>query len=412
MTGNGSGAELLLESVRSKQKHELATFMQDEIERFATSWSALVSPGGRIRLRAGGICQLHRLIAGSLFLQMLCFSSSHAVVFAATSSSSITNTGNSSGSTASTTAVTKRPVKKRSRQEINDSTSPIILEHCDPLAPDMSAEAIQLADLLGLTAKLRRLIQLNKEAESSPNGMNREAREERTDLKLEVLETVEESRLQIDCVQSEIEEEEVVLEEARRLISDERDKRVNRANQTAFRTNGVLWAVAEALDIPTYKSPRLSIPSGAIGIVAGIVPSIFSGYATRSSSGGTYRRKVYPNMLTKMFDLPTIPRVDYPGVVWLYLNANPPGETRSRKEIMQDRWRIDSYIHFFEKNQSKERLLLLTGNEPYTGNLDLVTDKLIMMGQIKAVTLQMSRPLLEICMVVRGKKQFANEVTH
>ena len=38
--------------------------------------------------------------------------------------------------------------------------------------------------------------------------------------------------------------------------------------------------------------------------------------------------------------------------------------------------------------------------------MELVSDKLIMIGQIKAVTLQMCRPLLEICMAVRGKKQF------
>ncbi len=302
----------------------------------------------------------------------------------------------------------KAPLKKKTREQISNAASPIMLQHSDPMAPEMSPEAIQLAELLGITAKLRRLIELNREL-AATSQTNRELRDERNDLRFEVLETVEESRLQIDCVQSEIAEEVVVLEEARRLIFDERDKRVNNANLAAFRTNGILWAVAEALDIPTYKHPKLSISSGSIGILAGIVPSLFSGYATRSSAGGQYKRQVYPNILTKMFDLPTIPRVDYPGVVWLYLNATPPSETRSRREIIVDRWKVDSYIHFFDKGETKDRLLLLTGNEPYIGDLNLLSDKLIMMGQIKAVTLQMSRPLLEICMVAHGKKHFAEQ---
>ncbi|HEY9685262.1 MAG TPA: hypothetical protein V6C86_27050 [Oculatellaceae cyanobacterium] len=293
--------------------------------------------------------------------------------------------------------------KKISRAVKNASVSPILTVHSDPLAPEMSAEALQLADLMGIKDKLKRLSELNKLAKSS--NLSIDQKEERWDLKFTLLETIEETRLQIDCVRGEIEEEEVVLEEARRLLGEERDDKVNRANINAFRTNGALWAVAEALDIPTYNRPKYSIPSGSIGIIAGIVPSIFSAVATRSSTGGTYKRQIYPNMLTKIFDVTPIPRVDYPGVVWLYLNTAAPGETKSRKQIIQERWRKDPYINYFRHNTSSESIMLLTGNAPYTGDLELVSDKLIMMGQVKAITLQMTRPLLEICMVVHDSKQ-------
>jgi hypothetical protein len=300
--------------------------------------------------------------------------------------------------------------KRYSRAEKNASVSPILSNHSDPLAPEMSAEALQLAELMGIKEKLQRLCELNKLAKTSK--LTLEQKEERWDLKFGLLENIEETRLQVDCVRGEIEEEEVVLEEARRLLADERDNKVNRANLAAFRTNGVLWAVAEALDIPTYKSPRYSIPSGSIGIIAGIVPSVFSAIATRSSSGGTYKRQIYPNMLTKIFDLPPIPRVEYPGVVWLYLNSAEPGETETRKQIMQNRWRKDPYISYFHHNVCSDNIKLLTGNEPYVGDMDMVSDKLIMMGQIKAITLQMTRPLLEICMVVHDTKQMQPETSH
>lgn len=285
---------------------------------------------------------------------------------------------------------------------------PIFEKLSDPLSTEMSADAEQLADLLGETQKLQRLMILVKQAQSG--SLSHSDREEMNDLRFEILETVEETRLQIDFIVAEIEEEQAILAEARDKFSADRDNRVNKANLLSFRTNGVLWALAEALSVPTYKSPKLSIPSGTIGILAGIVPSVFSGYATRSSAGGHYLRQVYPNILTKIYDFPTIPRVEFPEIVWQYFNSKPRGETRTRRQIMQERWRDDKNIHAFSGGVDKHKLLLLTGNEPYLADLELISDKLIMMGQVKAVTMQMSRPLLEICMAARGKKHFVHSV--
>jgi hypothetical protein len=278
----------------------------------------------------------------------------------------------------------------------------------DPGSPFMSADGMQLAESMGLRKKLERLSVLNAlhGALSEGERLTSEQREERSDLRFAVLESVEETRLQIDYIVAEIDEEQAILNEAVRLYSTDRDNRVNRANLLAFRTNGVLWAVAEALDIPTYKTPQLSIPSGAVGIVAGIVPSIFSIYATHSSNGSRYSRKPYPNILSKFYDFPTIPRIEYPPTVWDYFNAKPHGAAHTRREMIQKNWLEDNNIHIFKGGTSDEKLKKLTGNEPYVADMNLIEDKLIMMDQIKAVTLQMSRPLLEICMVARGKKRF------
>ncbi len=308
---------------------------------------------------------------------------------------------------AKTTKTWPRSVKGK----VRTYATPIFDKLTDPLSDSMSSDALQMAQLLGILDKLYRLAALKGELVGTPGShLSAEKREEMTDLKFDILETVEETRLQIDFVIAEIDEEQVILEEAERIFSEDRDNRVNRANQLAFRTNGALWAIAEAMDIPTYRTPRLSIPSGTVGIIAGIVPSLFSGHATRASSGGRYLRQIYPNILTKLYDIPTIPRVEYPDIVWQYLNAKPCGETRSRRELMREHWRDDSSIHAFKGGISENKLMLLTGNKPYTADLELISDKLIMMGQLKAVTLQMSRPLLEICMAVRGKKHFTEAI--
>jgi hypothetical protein len=294
----------------------------------------------------------------------------------------------------------------KTKKHVRTPGTPIFSTHSNPLGKEISADAIQLIDILGLHDKLQRLLEINALAGDTPSRLPVELRQERNDLHLEILDKVEETRLQIDLVTDEIDEEQVILEEGMRIFTEETDERVNRANLWAFRTNGVLWAVAEALTIPSYKSPKLSVPSGTVGIIAGIVPSVFSAYATRASDGGRFKRQIYPNMMTQLYDIPPIPRVEFPNVVWRWLNSSTSDDKRSRRQIILDHWRDDKNINVFHNGINHDKLMLLTGNENYNTNMQLISDKLIMMGQLKAVTRQMSRPLLEICMAAQGKKRF------
>ena len=304
--------------------------------------------------------------------------------------------------TGTTPHIPIKPLKGKTRSYV----TPIFEQLTDPLSEELSADGVQMAKMLGIYDKLHRVVELSSKKASAPDSMPLSEREELRDIKFDILEIVEETRLQIDFVVSEIDEEQVILEEALRIFEEDRDNRVNRANQLAFRTNGVLWAIAEGLSIPTYKNPTLSIPSGTVGIIAGIVPSLFSGYATRATAGGRYERKSYPNILTKLYDLPTIARIEFPDIVWRFLNSCPCGDTRTRKQVMQQHWSDDNNVHVFKGGVNHKKVMVLTGNEPYVADMTLLSDKLLMMGQVRAVVLQMSRPLLEICMVLRGKKHF------
>jgi len=295
-----------------------------------------------------------------------------------------------------------KPLKGKTRSY----ASPIFEQLTDPLSDEFSSDGVQMAKMLGIYDQLRRVVELTEKKQNSPDGLPLAEREELRDAKFDVLGKVEETRLQIDFVVAEIDEEQVILEEALRVFSEDRDNRVNRANQMAFRTNGALWAIAEGFTIPTCRVSNYAIPSGIVGIIAGVVPSLFSGYATRASAGGRYERKIYPNMLTKLYDLPTIPRVEFPDVVWQFLNTCPCGDTRTRKEIMQHHWRNDNNLHVFQDGVNSKKVMALTGNQPYVADMTLISDKLLMMGQVRSVIFQMSRPLLEICMVLRGKKHF------
>lgn len=277
----------------------------------------------------------------------------------------------------------------------------------DPNTTELSSTAIEVASFLGIESDLRRLEQIKKNlASAAPAKPDLEARQELTELKLNMIATIEQARLDIDFVAAEMEDEHVRLLELYQACNDEQQKRINRANINAFRTNGVLWAVAEGLDIPTYKHPMYSIPSGTVGIVAGIVPSIFSLYATRTPKE-YYKYSSYPNMLCKIFDYPTIPRTEYPNSVWAYLNAKPVGEpTRSRREVLIEHWLADKNVHTFKKRDDKAALDLLTGIKQDLITPEQLSDKLLMLRETKVIVLQMNRPLMELMMLIRGQKQF------
>jgi hypothetical protein len=227
-------------------------------------------------------------------------------------------------------------------------------------------------------------------------------------LKESIVETIEQTRLEIDFTQAELAVDVSVQNELLRAYTEARDKRVNDVNKWSFRTNGALWAVAEALDIPTYNRPRYSISSGTVGILAGLVPSVFSMVALHGLKGGHYEDTSRPNMLCKIFDYPTTPQIEYPDSVVAFLHSVPANhpDWKPRIDYMIDRWALDENIHSFTDKNSREQLNALTGFEQSKLTINLVSDRLTILQQLSAVIYQMNRPLLELMMVVRGTKHF------
>ena len=185
----------------------------------------------------------------------------------------------------------------------------------------------------------------------------------------------------------------------------ESNRKANELNVRSFRLNGALWAIAEAFTIPTYAHPRLSIPSGAIGIAAGLVPSAFSYFAVQESKGGHYDRDPRQNMLAPLSNYTETPRIEYPKSVWTYLHQAPseyPG--RARIDCLLDNWIEDKNIHIFSDKSSRTQLDAITGSVQKRLTLDLLSDRLNMLQQLSALISQMNRPMLELMMVVRGTK--------
>jgi hypothetical protein len=273
----------------------------------------------------------------------------------------------------------------------------------------MSSNTHQLADSLKLTSVLERLQSLRSIENLQEGKITLEslaARQDLTESILQAMEIIEETSLSIDFVLAEIAAEQNLTSEVLAVLMSKRDKVVNRANEVSFITNGAFWAVGEGLDIPTWKYPKLSIPSGTVSIIAGVIPSIASLYAMKASSGKRLRSESEPNMLAKLFDCTINPEVDYPKPVWNFLNSIPPGDTKTRKDQLFDRWIADSNIPDFTSRHFKSQNEVLSACVVHAKGLsiDTLNTRNVMLTQLEAEIMKMKRMLYELMMVVRSEK--------
>jgi hypothetical protein len=276
----------------------------------------------------------------------------------------------------------------------------------------VSPNSLQLCDTIGLTPLLQRVQALRGQigtANGAPTLEGLSARQElwETTQKAELI--LQKTDLEIDFTLAEIGAELQIYNEILATFTGDRDKLVARINAASFISNGILWAVAEAYDIPTYKYPKLSIPSGTVGIAAGLVPSLASMYTLKAVNGKKKTSEVAPNMLAKLFGYPTTADIEYPKSVWAYINqvpADPPGG-KKRLNQMVDRWVADANMPAFTDRTSKKQLDVITASVAQRKGLSIgtLTARQVMLQQLSAEVMKMKRMVLDLTLVLDGDKQ-------
>jgi hypothetical protein len=276
----------------------------------------------------------------------------------------------------------------------------------------LSANALQLSDNIGLTPMLRNIQHLRDQLASSnlpPHSLERlEARQNLSEAIQEADLLIQRTNLEIDFVIAEINVEDEVYQEVLSTFASERDKTLAIVNSASFASNGALWAIGEALAIPSAHRAKYAISSGILGIIAGVVPSMFSGYTLRAMSGKRKVSESEPNMLAKLFGYPTNSEIEYPGSVWTFLNEPPAnGGGKKRKDQLIDRWIADANIPAFTHRESKEQLDVITASAVRDKGLNISTlnARSVMLEELGAEVRKMKRMLLELDMALQGDKQ-------
>lgn len=279
--------------------------------------------------------------------------------------------------------------------------------------PYISPNSRQLADQIGLTPLLIKIENLRKiRLDDKITLENLSKRQDLYETVQKALVLVTKTNFEIDFTLAEIGAEEVVYGEILNTFTAERDKMVARSNAMSFYSNGVLWAVGEAFDIPTNRYPNLSVPSGILGIIAGLAPSAFSLYAMHQYNGKKRTSEVEPNMLAKIFSYKTNPTIEYPDSVWNFLNSKQANTNAKldRKDVLINRWVSDSNISSFTDRNSSKQLDAITASvsEKKALNIQTLTARQEMLKQLSAEIYKMKRMLLELTMVINGEKELTS----
>jgi len=277
----------------------------------------------------------------------------------------------------------------------------------------VSTNTLQVAKEIGVADLLAQLKTLQDRVDSYKilSLESLAARQELTEAKSNISQLLQKANLEVDFVRAEISAEENLYGEILSTYTNNRDKAIARTNALSFISNGALWATGEAYDIPTYKYPRLSIPSGTISILAGVIPSAASMYTFKQLGGKKTDSEAEPNMLAKLFGYPVNNDIEYPRSVWAFLSAVPANEPKgkSRREQLIDRWVADSNISSFTDRTSKAQLDKITASVSVKKGLSISTlsTRQVMLQQLGSEVLKMKRMLLELSMVLQGDKQLS-----
>lgn len=276
---------------------------------------------------------------------------------------------------------------------------------------NVSPKTLQLADILKMTVLLEQIEKLRRRVSEQGSEITLEnlaLRQELNDNVVKAIQEIQKADLEVDFTLAQIEAEQTAYSVILANYQNVRDKAVARTNAASFYANGALWAVTEALAIPCWNRPRFAIPSGTMGILAGVVPSALSLYAMRQFNGRSADSVAEPNMLAKLFDLPTTQEIEYPQSIYDFLNSVPPKDPtgKTRRDQLIERWMRDQNIPNFTDRRSKKQLEIVTASVHRKGELtiDVLTTRLAMLQQLGAEVLRMKRLLLELSMVVNGNK--------
>jgi len=283
-------------------------------------------------------------------------------------------------------------------------------------ATSVSPNTIQLSNDIHLTPLLERIQTLRKRLDLASDVTERsEIRLALLEAKQQADESITKTDSEIDYAIAEMNAELQVYSEVLSTFISNRDKVIARTNATAYIANGALWAAAEGLSIPTFRAPRLSVPSGTLGILAGVVPSIASLYTLKAVDGKKETSEVEPNMLAKLFNYPVSGDIEYPRSVWVFLNQVPADQPKgkSRKDQLVDRWIADANIPGFTDRHSQQQLDVITATVAQKKGLSIttLTSRTVMLQQLSAEVLKMKRFLLELKSVVVGEKEFKTAST-
>lgn len=186
-----------------------------------------------------------------------------------------------------------------------------------------------------------------------------------------------------------------------RVLEEKRDTAIRYNNILNFTSGGALAMTQGSISIGTPM--RYQNAGNELGVIAGALTALIGAYALKIQKGAKRSSDRDPNMLAPIFGLVPNEPNKYPPSVWNYLNEKEPGQKKTRREQLIDRWVKLNYIEPLDKPSSKKHLEELSGaialHKEVT--IDLLRDRIPMLEDVRAAVAGINEYLDEILTFVR-----------
>ncbi|HEY9733553.1 MAG TPA: hypothetical protein V6C89_16660 [Drouetiella sp.] len=186
-----------------------------------------------------------------------------------------------------------------------------------------------------------------------------------------------------------------------RVLEEKRDQAIRYNNILNFTSGGALAMTQGAISIGTPM--KYQNAGNELGAIAGALTALIGSYALKIQGGAKRSSDRDPNMLAPIFGLVPNEPNKYPPLVWNYLNDYEPGQKKSRREQLIDRWIKLNYIEPLDKPSSKKHLEELAGSIPLHKDvtIDLLRDRIPMLQDLRATVAGINEYLDEILTFAR-----------
>ena len=272
-------------------------------------------------------------------------------------------------------------------------------------APELTAEALRLANEIGIDSDLEKLLKLSQGPDHSAVQSSNSDLLKALLLKQSLTESVVYESFEVRSCLSNLETEIAQADDLQAFLEERRDKVIRLNTIANFISGGVTGIVGGALKIGGVNEQS----ANGIDTGEGITQTALALLALKQQSGEKKIVEGTPNMLTKLFDINSShTQRDYPPSVWNYLTSVPENSSTglTRQQTLMKRWQDLKVINTkASERQRKEAIGHITGTHPQPiVSIDLLDARSAMLHDVRAVVSEMDHPLLELMQTIRSVK--------
>jgi hypothetical protein len=272
-------------------------------------------------------------------------------------------------------------------------------------APGLTAEALRLANTIGIDSDLEKLLRLSQGPDHSALQSSNSDLLKALLLKQSLTESVVYESFEVRSCLSNLETEIAQADDLQAFLEERRDKVIRLNTIANFISGGITGIIGGGLKIGGANEQS----ANGIDTGEGIVQTALALLALKQQSGEKKIVEGTPNMLTKLFDINSShSQRDYPPSVWNYLTSVPENSSTglTRQQTLMKRWQDLKVINTkASERQRSEAIGHITGThaQPIV-SIDLLDARSAMLHDVRAVVSEMDHPLLELMQTIRSIK--------